>query len=291
MSDVIDNRVVQMQFDNKDFDKNIQKSQKSLEDFKKSLNFDDASSQMRAFAQSTNVLSTMADNIQKLTNNFVGIGNIGTEVAKKIHSAWTGAMRSVEQFTKSLTTVQMKTGFEEKYQGSLKAVQTILNAVENSTENQVYDVLGDLMDYADETSYDFADMAKNIGKFTTAGVGLEDAELEMEGIANWAALAGQGVGEAQRAMYNLSQAMQSGYLQKIDYRSIQNASMDIRLFRKEAINAAAAVGSLVKKGDKFYTKKGNKEVNIDNFVVLCKRNTCHIICFAVWKRVFMEYNS
>ena len=265
MSDVIDNRVVQMQFDNKDFDKNIQKSQKSLEDFKKSLNFDDASSQMRAFAQSTNVLSTMADNIQKLTNNFAGIGDIGTEVAKKIHSAWTGALRSVEQFTKSLTTVQMKKGFEDKYQGLLKSVQTIMNAVEGVTESQVYGVMDTLMHYSDETSYDFADMAKNIGKFTTAGVGLEDAEMEMEGIANWAALAGQGVGEAQRAMYNISQAMSAGYMKLMDYKSIQNASMDIRAFRKEAINAAVAVGTLVKKGDKFYTKKGNKQVTIDNF--------------------------
>lgn len=266
MSDVIDSRIVEMQFDSKDFDKNIQKSQKTLEDFKKMLNFDDASKQMESFAKSSDVLSSMAANIQKLTDNFAGIGNIGTEVAKKIHKAWTGALRSVEQFGKSLTVVQAQRGFSDKYQGLLKSVQTITNAIEEDLgESGIYSIMGDLMDYADETSYDFADMAKNISKFTTVGVHLADAEVEMEGIANWAALAGQDATAASRAMYNVSQAMSAGYMLKIDYRSIQNAGMDIRAFRKEALDAAVAVGTLVKKGNKLYTKKGNKEVNLDNF--------------------------
>ena len=289
MSDVIDSRIVEMQFDSKDFDRNIQKSQKTLEDFKKTLNFDDASKQMENFAKSSDLLVDMAANIRKLTNNFAGIGDVATEIEKKIHKAWTGAARSIEQFGKSLTTVQAQRGFSDKYQGLLKSVQTITNSIEEDiSESGIYAVMQNLMHYADETSYDFADMAKNIGKFTTAGVRLEDAELEMEGIANWAALAGQGVPEAQRAMYNISQAMQAGAMRLIDYRSIQNAAMDTRQFRKEAIKAAASVGSLQKKGDKYYTKKGNKEVNVDNFAETLQYKWFNK---AAMEKVFKEFGD
>lgn len=267
--EVMDDRIVRMQFDSKNFDKNIQKSQKTLEDFKKELNFDDAARQMRGFAEASSVLTSMSDNLQKLSDHFAGIGTVSEYVAGKIKHAWQGALNSVEQFTKSLTTVQTGKGFD-KYQGLLKSVQTITNAIEGVTEDQVYGVMNDLVKYTDETSYDFADMAKNISKFTTAGVGLKDAEKEMEGIANWAALSGQGVAEAQRAMYNISQAMSAGTMRLQDYKSIQNASMDTRIFRKEALKAAVAAGTLTERAGKFYTKagkgvKGGKKVNVDNF--------------------------
>lgn len=260
---VVDSIIAKAVFDNKEFDSNIKKSQKSLEDFKKDLNFDDASKQMMGFSEASKSILQMAADIGKLTNELTGIGSLSTYVAQKIKSAWQGALGSVKSFANSLTVVQEHAG-GDKYDGLLKAVQTIKNAT-NETEEAVYKVMGDLNTYTDETSYDFADMAQNIGKFTTAGVNLKDAELEMEGIANWAAFAGQGVSEAQRAMYNISQAMSAGYMKLMDYKSIQNAGMDIRKFREEAIKAAVAVGSLTEKNGKFFTTAGNKEVNLDNF--------------------------
>lgn len=261
--EVMDDRIVRMRFDNKDFDKNIQKSQKTLEDFKKELNFDDAVRQMQGFAETSKILTSMSDNIRKLSDHFAGIGTLSEYIAGKVKQAWHGALNSVESFTKSLTVVQKQAG-SEKYDGLLKAVQTIKSAT-GDTEDFVYAQMKLLNDYTDETSYDFADMAQNIGKFTTAGIGLKEAREEMQGIANWAALAGQGVGEAQRAMYNISQAISAGAMRLQDWKSIQNASMDTRRFRTEALKAAVAVGTLVEKGDKLYTKKGNKLVNEDNF--------------------------
>lgn len=265
----VDSRLVEMQFDAKDFDKGIKKSQKNFEDFKKSLNFDDASKQLskisEAMSPANNAILSLASNVQKLTNEFLGIGKLSTYIAKKIQSAWRGALNEIERFGKSMTAVQIDVG-KEKYEKLLRSVQTIKNAT-GDTEEVVYGVMDTLNKYTDETSYDFADMAQNIGKFTTAGIKLGDAEKEMEGIANWAALAGQGVNEAQRAMYNISQAMSAGYMLKIDYKSIQNANMDIRDFRKEALEAAVAMGTLKKAKDGVYkTVKGNKEVNLDNFV-------------------------
>lgn len=263
----VDSRIVEMQFDGKDFDKGIRHSQKTLEDFKKSLNFEDAAKQMSALSEDGScgkILTGMANNIRKLTKEFAGIGEISTYVAKKVKNAWEGALNSVERFTKSLTTDQIKEG-STKYDKLLKSVQTIKNAT-GASEDVVYSVMNKLNKYTDETSYNFADMASNIGKFTTAGVSLTDAEEEMEGIANWAALAGQGVNEAERAMYNISQAMSSGYMLKIDYKSIQNANMDIRKFRQEALDAAVAAGTLKKSADGIYkTVGGGKVVNLDNF--------------------------
>ena len=264
----VDARIVQMQFDGRDFDKNIRKSQKSLEDFKKSLNFDDAAKQMSKIGEQSafgKMLSDMSNNVKKLAKELTGIGSLSSFIAQKFKSAWHGAANAVMGFAKSLTSVQEKAG-SEKYDKLLKSVQTIKNAT-GDTEEVVYSVMRTLNDYTDETSYNFADMAQNIGKFTTAGVKLSDAETEMEGIANWAALAGQGANEAQRAMYNISQAMSAGYMLKIDYKSIQNANMDIRKFRQEALDAAVAAGTLKKGADGVYkTVKGGKQVNLDNFV-------------------------
>lgn len=263
----VDSRIVEMQFDGSDFDKGIRKSQKSLEDFKKSLNFDDAAKQMETLSESGSfgdVINGMAKNIKKLATEFTGIGNLSTFIAQKIKHAWQDAFNSVERFAKSLTSDQITEG-SKKYDGLLKSVQTIKNATGDS-EDYVYQVMEKLNHYTDETSYNFADMANNIGKFTTAGVKLEDAEAEMEGIANWAAFAGQGTAEAQRAMYNISQAMSAGSMRLVDYKSIQNANMDIRKFREEALEAAVAAGTLKKSKDGIYkTVKGGKTVNLDNF--------------------------
>lgn len=264
----IDNRIVQMQFDARDFDKNIRKSQKTLDDFQKSLNFDDAARQMQNIATATaplgSAITEMANNVGRLANEFLGVGKVSTYIAQKVKKAWQDALNSVESFAKSMTTVQINQG-KIKYEGLLRSVQTIKNAT-GDTEEYVYDVMKTLNKYTDETSYDFADMADNIGKFTTAGVNLKDAEAEMEGIANWAAFAGQGVNEAKRAMYNISQAMSAGSMRLVDYKSIQNANMDIRSFRQEALEAAVAAGTLTKSADGVYkTVKGGKEVNLENF--------------------------
>ena len=265
----VDKRIVEMQFDGKDFDKNIRASQKNLEDFKASMNFDDAAKQMASVAEVSNPINnaimSMSKNLGKLAKEFTGVGSVGSFVAKKIKGAWQGAINSTERFLKSLTSEQITEG-KKKFDMLTKSVMTIKNAT-HETEEEVYRVMDELMEYTDMTSYSFSDMSSNISKFTTVGIDLSDAEKEMEGIANWAALAGQGPAEASRAMFNISQAMSAGYMQKLDWKSIQNASMDIRDFRKEALEAAVAAGTLKKGADGVYkTVKGGKTVTVDNFV-------------------------
>lgn len=260
-----DTRIVEMQFDAKDFDKGIRQSQKTLNDFKKDLDFEDASKQMESFNKEGNGLmgmfSSMAKDINKLTKEFAGVGGISTYIAKKIKSAWEGALNSVERFAKSLTSDQIKAGMQ-KFEDLQQSVQTIKSATGES-EEQVYKVLRRLNEYTDMTSYSFSDMAKNIGKFTSVGIPLEQAEKQMEGIANWAARSGGDINEASRAMYNLSQAMGVGALTRIDWKSIENAGMATKEFKNQLIQAGLAVGTLVKKGDKIFTaSKFGKQVEV-----------------------------
>ena len=250
-----DTRIVEMQFDAKDFDKGIKQSTKNLEDFKKELNFEDVAKQMTSFSDEVSsikgAITSMAADIRKLQVEFTGVGKLSNKIAKDIKKAWEGALDSVKRFAKSLTTDQISAGME-KFEKLQTSVQTI-KAATGESEEQVYKVLKRLNQYTDQTSYNFSDMAQNIGKFTSVGIPLEKAEKQMEGIANWAARSGGNITEASRAMYNLSQAMGVGALTKIDWKSIENAGMATKEFKNQLIQAGLAVGTLVKKGDKIFT--------------------------------------
>ena len=264
MAGNVDNRVVQMRFENRQFERNIAKSKKSLEELKASMNFDETSKGMRRFAESMDSLrfNTLEENIQKLADKFTGLGTIGELVVSQIRRKIEEASRSVSGFVESMTTAQIGAG-KSKFEMLNKSVQTI-KAATGETEATVYSVLKRLNDYTDQTSYNFADMAQNIGKFTSVGIDLRAAERQMEGIANWAARSGAGIAEASRAMYNLSQAMGVGKLTKIDWKSIENASMATKEFKEQLIAAAVEAGTLVEKAGKYYTKNGGVEVNYKN---------------------------
>ena len=191
-----DTRIVQMQFDNRDFEKNISTSEKSLEKFKEALDFDQCEKSLDEFEKSTKNLTfdRMSENLQKLTDKFTGLGNIGELVLSQIRRGVESTAARVSSFIDSMTLEQIAMG-QSKYEMLNKSVQTIKAATGNSEED-VYRVLERLNKYTDQTSYNFSDMAQNIGKFTSVGIPLERAEKQMEGIANWAARSGAGITEA-----------------------------------------------------------------------------------------------
>ena len=262
-----DRRIIQMQFENRQFEKNIAKSTKSVEDLKRAMDFEETSKGLKKFADGTKNLTLsgfekLSDNIQKLTDKFTGLGTLSELVVSQIRRGIESAARDISNFINSMTTVQVSAGME-KYNTLNKSVQTI-KAATGESEDTVYTVLKRLSNYTDQTSYNFADMAQNIGKFTSVGIDLESAERQMEGIANWAARSGAGINEASRAMYNLSQAMGVGKLTKIDWKSIENAGMATKEFKEQLIQAGVAAGTLVEKQGKTFTKNGNTEVNYKN---------------------------
>ena len=246
----VDQRIVQMRFENDQFERNIAKSKRSLADFKKELNFSEVSRGMFEFFEKTRDFSfeKLANGVQALADRFTGLGNVAEMVTHQIRQRVEGVIASMSRFADSMTTAQIAAG-KEKYEMLNKSVQTIKNATGKS-EDEVYAVLEKLNRYTDQTSYDFADMATNIGKFTSVGRDLAESERAMEGIANWAALSGAGTAEASRAMYNISQAMGMGKMMSRDWLSIQNAGMATIEFKNAAIEAAVATGDLVKTTDK-----------------------------------------
>ena len=246
MSDV-DKRVVQMDFDNKKFERNVKESTESIGKLKKSLNFDGVSNsidQVSVKIKALEVVTTTA--LVNITNRVV---NLGIQMIKSlsvdnISAGWT----KYGQKTTSVATMMA--------QNFKVAGKELTDTSEKM--NVVTDQLERLNWFSDETSYTFTDMVDNVGKFIAAGQDLDVSVKAMEGIATWAALSGQNASTASRAMYQLSQAMGKGKIQLIDYKSIQNANMDTVEFRQTILDAAIALGQLTKEGDKFVTKTGKK---------------------------------
>ena len=270
MANSRDTRIVQMQFDNKDFEKNVKQSEKSLDRFKEHLDFSKCEKDLDNFERATKALTfdKLVENVQKLTDKFTGLGTVSEYVLSRIRSGIESAISKMGNFVDQFGFEQINAGLE-KYGEMNKNVQTIMAATGRS-ENEVYGVLERLNRYTDMTSYNFTDMAANIGKFTSVGIPLETAERQMEGIANWAARSGAGIQETSRAMYNLSQAMGLGKLTSMDWKSIENAGMATKEFKEEMIEAGIAVGTLerdVKTGVVKTSKKFGKQVEVtyENF--------------------------
>lgn len=253
MSTQIDDRVVAMKFDARDFNNNVQQTMSLLEKFKDSLKFEGAKKgfeDISAAADSVD-LKGMQESIGTVEASFSAMSIVAISAINNIVNS---AMNAGKQIVKSLTIDQVTSGFS-KYEEKVKAVQTIMNATGLSIE-EVSAQLDRLSWFTDETSYSFSDMVNNVGKFTSYNIPLDKSITAMQGIANWAAVSGAGVNEAARAMYNLSQAMSKGYVQLLDWRSIENANMSTTEFKQAVLDAATAVGTLRKEGELYYSTTG-----------------------------------
>ena len=241
MAKKIDERVVSMQFDNRNFEKNVSQSMSTLDKLKEKLSFRGASKAMDELNGSmsrfninplTGALDFAGQKFNALEQIAVGaLRKIGEEVAV-----------TAQQTIKSMTGIEnMGAGFD-KFSKKTTAVSTLIAQGFSLEEVEVQ--LERLNWFTDETSYNFTDMVDSIGKFTASGQGLEDSVKAMMGIANWAALSGQNAAKASSAMYQLSQAMSKGALKYDDWKSIQNASMDTKEFREIAASTAVKLGAL-----------------------------------------------
>ena len=246
MSD-IDKRVVQMDFDNKKFERNVKESTESIGKLKKSLNFDGVSNSIDQVSVKIKALEVMTTTtLVNITNR---ITNLGIQMIKSL---------SVDNISAGWAkygqkTVSVATMMAQNFKIAGKEITDASEKMSIVTAQ-----LERLSWFSDETSYTFTDMVDNVGKFIAAGQDLDISVQAMEGIATWAALSGQNASTASRAMYQLSQAMGKGKIQLIDYKSIQNANMDTVEFRQTILDTAVALGQLTKEGDKFVTKTGKK---------------------------------
>lgn len=240
MSESIDRRVVEMRFDNKDFENNVNTTMTVLEKLKEKLSFKGAGEKF----ESTSGLSSAIDGVK---SRFSALEVVGMTALVNLTNS---AINLGKQMAKSLTVDQVKAGFSE-YELKMGSIQTIMAGTGESLDT-VNQKLNELNEYSDKTIYSFSDMTQNIGKFTNAGVHLDDAVGAIKGVSNVAALSGANANEASRAMYNFSQALSAGYVKLIDWKSIENANMATKGFKEQLIDTAVAMGNLEKNSDGTY---------------------------------------
>lgn len=170
------------------------------------------------------------------------------------------------RFAKKMTVSPIIGGYKE-YELKLNSIQTILanTKASGATLKDVTGSLNELNHYADKTIYNFGQMAKNIGTFTAAGVDLKTATASIKGIANLAALSGTNSQKASVAMYQLSQAISSGKVSLMDWKSVENAGMGGAVFQRNLAESAVAMGVLDKDAVKLTGKMKNVTINGESF--------------------------
>ena len=243
MSRVIDERILQMRFDNAQFERGVSQTMSSVENLKNSLD-------MKGTANGLNVMDRAVGTVQA---KFSALEVVGVTALANIANS---AVNAGKQLVKSLTIDPIKTGFQE-YETQINAVQTILANTEKkgSTLEDVNKALDELNRYADMTIYNFTEMTRNIGTFTAAGVDLDTSVSAIKGIANLAAVSGSTSQQASTAMYQLSQALAAGTVKLQDWNSVVNAGMGGQVFQDALMETArvhgVAIDSMVKKEGSF----------------------------------------
>lgn len=238
MSETIDSKVVEMRFDNKDFEANTRTTMSTLDKLKEKLHFTGASKGLEEIGESTKKMdfSGMSNGIQAVQMKFSALQVVGITALQNITNA---AMDAGKKLTDAITIDPVKDGFAE-YETQMNAVQTILANTQKEGTNveQVNKALDELNTYADKTIYNFTEMTRNIGTFTAAGVKLDASVSAIKGIANLAAVSGSTSQQASTAMYQLSQALAAGKIQLMDWNSVVNAGMGGQVFQDALIRTS-----------------------------------------------------
>ena len=233
MSKQVDERVVTMQFDNRQFEDNVKTSMSTIDKLKKALNFEKAGEGLEKVKDSINLnkinITGLSGAIDQVNAKFSALQVIGVTALSNITNQ---AMSMSKKMISALTINPVKDGLKE-YETQMNAVQTILaNTQKEGTNVKIVNkALDELNAYADKTIYNFTEMTRNIGTFTAAGVKLDTSVSAIKGIANLAAISGSTSQQASTAMYQLSQALASGTVKLMDWNSVVNAGMGGQVFQ------------------------------------------------------------
>lgn len=234
MSSVIDERVVQMSFDNDQFEKGVSQTINSLNKLDKTL-VDTADGEY---------FTKMEERISRVEQAFTKSGMV-------INGVLIGIGQTINQYiNKGLAalTSGIRGGMQE-YETQMGATQTILANVKDEGKgiNDVTAALDELNTYADKTIYNFTEMTRNIGMFTAAGANLDTSVATIKGLANAAALVGANATTAARAWYQVSQAMAAGSFKLMDWRSLEISNIAGEGFKSVLTEVARKDGLAVAK--------------------------------------------
>lgn len=258
----VDQRIVEMRFDNEQFERGVKETLKSLDKLKVGLDIDSSTKSLSNLEKAINnvTFDKIGDSAVRTTESFSLLYRVGSEFLERLASS---AVDAGIKMAKSLSIDNITAGFS-KYEQQSKAVQMILNNTE-ATVQDTEDLIDKLMWYTDETSYSFDAMISNIGKFTGAGIDLDLASKGMIGLANACGLAGVETSMASHAMEGFSKAMAQGYMDNRNWSWIRTARLDTKVFKQQLIDTAEQMGAL-KKDTKGILRDANKtEVTFENF--------------------------
>lgn len=252
MSTTIDERVVEMRFDNKQFESNVQTSLSTLDRLKKSLNLSGAAKgfdEIDSASKKVN-MNGLANAVESVRLKFSALEVMAVTALANITNS---ALNAGKRIVSALTIDPIKTGFQE-YETQIGAVQTILANTQHEGTNlqQVNRALDELNTYADKTIYNFTEMTRNIGTFTAAGVNLQTSVESIKGIANLAAVSGSTSQQASTAMYQLSQALAAGKVSLMDWNSVVNAGMGGKVFQDALVRTSELLGTGAKNAINMY---------------------------------------
>lgn len=293
MATEVEERIVAAKFDSSQFEKGVDKTVKKLDELKESLDFKKTGESLEKLGKKTTEATESASkSLEKLSDRFTTFTGMLKQkflsgLADRVVNTFFQMEHAITGFVRSMSVGQMGSGMQ-KFESILTSVRMITNATYdeidkitgkktgkkiNYTEDSAYAVMEQLRTYTDETSYSMDQMTDAMSKMVAAGVGLDQATKNVQGIANAAAAAGVNATDAARAFFNLSQAYSSGSLKYIDYSSLQRLNMTNQNFEEQLLAAGVAAGTLKEskdaKGNKIYKtvkSKTNKKVTAGKIV-------------------------
>lgn len=242
MSETIDKRIVQMRFDNAQFESGVSKTMGTLDKLKKALHLENAIDGISKVQSAFSKFDTagVTGGIDTINAKFSAMQTVAFTVMQNIVN---DAYVKGKQLAEAFTIEPVFSGFQE-YETQINAIQTILANTQDkgSTLEDVNKALDELNHYADLTIYNFTEMTRNIGTFTAAGVDLQSSVDAIKGIANLAAISGSTSYQASTAMYQLSQAIAAGTVNLQDWNSVVNAGMGGQVFQNALKRTARQMG-------------------------------------------------
>lgn len=227
----IDKRIVEMQFDNKQFENGIQTSLRSLGELRKGLKLDSMD----------NGFKKIGESLETISSKFTFFGRISMQVMDRLAAK---VVNVGENLVRQLSVGQISRGWT-KYEEKTASVQTIINATGKDI-NTVNGYLNKLMWFSDETSYNFTEMTAALGTLTSSGGDVEKMIPMIEGMAAATAFAGKSANEFSRVIFNLNQSYSQGYLSLMDWRSVELAQVGSEQLKQTIIDTAVALGTLKK---------------------------------------------
>ena len=255
MSKQVEHVVVEMQFNNAQFEKGTKETMSTLDKLKEKLKFESIQNGLSKVSNEVKKvdMKPLSDAVEKTSTSFTMLEAVALGALTNIGAAMSNKLINV---LRQFTIAPIMDGFSE-YELKMNSVQTIMAGTGENID-LVNKYLDELNEYADKTIYSFSDMTSSIAKFTNAGVKLPDAVAAIKGVSNAAALSGATTENASSAMYNFSQALSAGYMGLVDWNSIANtAGMGTLSFKQNLIDTAVELGTLIKTEEGYYSTTTN----------------------------------